>query len=126
MSRKEIQRKISAKIKKMEGETHNLVNRFTSQNDSNRYKQIKGGKEHKYLLYSSYDANIFLWLEDNLGKETLGTDGNGDSYDQVDMAPYRWRKPARQPVCPLVAKKQVTPGKKSCSFKKLCNRSFNL
>lgn len=39
----------------MEGETHTLVNRFTSQKDSNCYRQIKGGKEHKNLFCYSLE-----------------------------------------------------------------------
>jgi hypothetical protein len=38
-------------------------------------------------------------------------DENGNCCDQVDMAPYRWRKQTTKPDIPLT-KKEIKPGKK--------------
>lgn len=35
------------------------------------------------------------------------TDENGNTYDQVDLAPFRWRKPAKEPTEPLVKPKNI-------------------
>lgn len=41
------------------------------------------------------------------------TDENANTYDQVDLAPHRWRKPAQPPMEPL---RKPTAGKKNLNW----------